>query len=100
MEGDRKPIVWMLLFGIIRHVLGIAGAWLASRGLIDADTHERLLSEGASQLVGYVLMALPIAWSIAQKLQVVRWLQTALHLDGSRKSLAEVPSAARSGFPL
>jgi len=89
MQEEKKPLIWMILFGVSRHVLGIAGAWLASRGLIDEDTHQRILSEGASQLVGYLLMLAPIAWSVAQKLQVVGWIRKALHMNASA-SLADV----------
>lgn len=91
MPEEKKPIVWMILFGVSRHLLGIAGAWLASRGLIDDDTHQRLMSEGASQLVGYALMLLPILWSVAQKFQMISWLRTAFHMNASTSSFADIP---------
>lgn len=80
---DKRPIYWMILFGVTRHALTVAGTWLVSRGLIDADTHQRLISEGATQLVGYLLMLAPVAWSVAQKYQIANWLRTALHLPGT-----------------
>lgn len=93
MPEEKKPIVWMILFGVSRHLLTIIGTWMVSRGLIDADTHERLVSEGAVQLAGIVLMALPVAWSVLQKVQVVSWLRTALHLTSSTP-IGEIPKAS------
>lgn len=73
-----KPVWWMILWGVVRHALTIAGAWLVSRGLIDADTQARLVSEGAAQIVGWALMLGPIAWSVAQKTQVWGWVVLAV----------------------
>jgi hypothetical protein len=101
MEDEKKPIIWMVLFGIARHVLGIVGTWLATRGLIDADTHARIVSEGATELVGYLLMLVPIVWSVMQKLQVMKWLKTALHLDDDTTTVNEIPTKAPgSSMPL
>lgn len=98
MTDEKKPILWMILFGISRHLLSIAGAWLASRGLIDAETHERILSEGASQLVGYIMMLVPIIWSVMQKFQVIARIKAALHLDAGA-TLAEVADEATTITP-
>jgi hypothetical protein len=95
-----KTVWWMILFGIVRHALGVIGAWLASRGLIDADTQDRLLSEGATQIVGWLLMLLPVLWSVAQKLQVTAWIRAALHIPSHAALLADVPEAAGSKVPL
>jgi len=78
MEG--KTVWWMVLWGVVRHVLAIGGAWLASRGLIDEDTHTRLVAEGATQIVGWLLMLLPIAWSVLQKKQAWGWVKKAFHM--------------------
>ena len=92
MESEKKPVFWMVLFGVIRHALSVVGTWLVARGLIDADTHERLLSEGTTQVLGYVLMLAPFIWSAAQKWQVWGWVKTALHLDPRSTSPGTVPS--------
>lgn len=94
MVDEKKPIVWMVILGVVRHVLSIAGTWMVSRGLIDADTHQRIMNEGAVQLVGYVLMLAPIAWSVMQKYQVWGWVKTALHLDERRMTVGAIPAAS------
>jgi hypothetical protein len=78
MESEKKPLYWMILFGIVRAALVALGTWLSTHGLIDADTHQRLISEGASQLVGYVLVAIPVIWSVLQKTQVYAWVKAAI----------------------
>jgi hypothetical protein len=91
---DQKTVWWMVLLGIVRHVLSIIGAWLVSRGLIDGDTHDRLMSEGAVQVAGWTLMALPLVWSVAQKLQAVRWIREALRIESRQALIADVPASA------
>lgn len=93
MNEDKKPIYWMVLFGIVRHLLGIAGGWLVAKGLIDTDTHDRLMSEGVTQVVGYLLMLVPIVWSVLQKKQVGQWLRTALHMP-PQATVGEIPAEA------
>lgn len=93
MESEKKPIIWMILFGVIRALLAWFGGKLQGWGVIDAETHNRLLTEGTAQVVSYLLLAAPIIWSVLQKLQVWGWVKTALHLT-SRTSAAEVPAIA------
>lgn len=95
MNDSRKPIYWMVLFGVVRHLLGLAGAWLLTRGLIDADTHQRMISEGASDVVGWLLVLAPVAWSVLQKFQVWRFIVTALHLSPRTSTASEVPAQAK-----
>lgn len=72
---------YMVLFAIVRHILGFVGTWLIARGVIDADTHMRLLSEGASDIVGWSIIAAVIAWSIVQKTQAWQRILAALHIN-------------------
>lgn len=91
MNDDKKTLAWMILFGIVRSALLWAGGWLQAHGLIDADTHQRIMSEGVTKVVSYLLFIAPVAWSIAQKWQAMAWVRTALHLDPHTTSPGEVP---------
>jgi hypothetical protein len=79
-SDDKKPLVYMILWGVVRHGLALAGMWLESHGLIDSQTHQRLLSEGVTEFVGYALMFASVAWSVLQKTQVWEWVKKSLHL--------------------
>lgn len=91
--NERRPLFWMILFGIVRHLLTVVGTYLLAHGLIDADTHARILGEGATKIVGWILLMIPFAWSWLQKSQVWGWVKTALHMR-STQSPNEVPIAA------
>ncbi len=93
---ESKDSVWwyMVLFGVIRHVMGLVGMWLHTRGLIDADTHKKVVDDGTTQVVAYILMAAPFIWSILQKSQVIAWVKKALHLTAAttpREALKAAP---------
>jgi hypothetical protein len=80
MDKDTKPLVWMIVFGVVRTVIAWVGGWMQNHGIIDPETHQRLLSEGVSQLVSWLFLAIPLVWTILQKTQVWGWVRTALHL--------------------
>lgn len=84
----------MILFGIVRALMAAFGGWLYGHGWIDPETHQRLISEGATRITGWVLMSIPLVWTVAQKWQVIGWVRTALHLDPKRYSVGDVPTAA------
>lgn len=90
MDSNQKPLYYMILFGVVRHVIGFIGVWMIEHKWIDTAIHERLMSEGVTQVVGYTLMAIPLIWSILQKTQVWGWVKKALHLPSSVPP-AEVP---------
>jgi|GEM_PF-2682715 len=50
--------------GVLRHVASAAGGVLVARGLIDEGT--------ANELVGAVMVIVPIVWSVLQKKGVVK----------------------------
>lgn len=93
-EDTKKPLIFMILFGIVRHVMFGVGMYLENRGLISPDTKDRMMSEGTATVVGYVLMIIPIAWSIAQKTQVWTWVRTALKINSSTIVPSDVPKMA------
>jgi hypothetical protein len=98
---SKKPIVWMILFGVVRHVFAYFGQWLETHGMIDPDTHQRLLSEGVTDTVGWLLVIAPVLWSVAQKLQAWEWVKTALHLKSDVTPVTEIPNiAAGPSLPL
>lgn len=78
----------LILSGVVRWVLTILGTWLVAKGLIDEDTKQALLSEGVSDVVGYVLMFLALVWSAFEKQKFVEWLRRALHLDPKPEVIA------------
>lgn len=78
MVNDKKPLYWMILFGIVRAALIYGGTKLEQHGLIDPDTKERLVSEGVSEVVGYLCIALGVLWSVLQKTQVFAWILAAI----------------------
>lgn len=91
--NSKKTVWWMILFGIVRHVLTIGGAWLVARGLIDEHTRARIVSEGVTDTVGWLLIAGAFAWSWLQKQQAWEWVRTALHLPNSTP-VSDVPKIA------
>lgn len=90
---EQKPLMWMIIFGIVRAALVFVGAKLQDWNVIDDVTRERLISDWAAQIVGYVLVFGAVLWSVIQKSQVWGWVLTALKLD-KRTEPKEVPTAA------
>lgn len=93
MDSDKKTVFWMILFGVVRSLLLWFGGKLQGWGVIDSETYGQLITEGTAQVVSYILLAGPIVWSVAQKLQVVEWLKTAFGMPSS-SSIAEIPQNA------
>lgn len=91
---EKKPLWWMIAFGIVRAAIAFLGGWLQGHGLIDADTNQRLLSEGVTQALSWIILAIPVIWSCLQKTQVWGWVKTALKLDDSRTTAADIPKIA------
>ena len=54
-----NPMVRDSASGILRHVLGLAGAYLATKGYLSADQ--------INMLIGMGLGGLPIVWSFVDK---------------------------------
>jgi len=100
MPDEKKPIYWMVLFGVCRWALGLIGMWLKTRGLIDDDTHRRMVSEGATDAAAYLLMLAPLVWTIAQKWQVIGWLKTALHMNAAQTPGDVVKNAPGPDMPV
>lgn len=73
---SKKPVVWMIVFGIVRHILFGIGVWLKARGLIDEETHQRMIGELVTDIVAWLFIMFPLLWSAAQKWQVFGWLRT------------------------
>jgi hypothetical protein len=75
--NDKRPLLWLIAFGVVRHTLVIVGMWLLRRGWIDAETHEQFADPGtAIRLLSWLLIVAPIGWSALQKWQVWGWLRT------------------------
>lgn len=91
--GDKSPLPRMILLGIVRHLLSMAGTALVAHGMMTPDVHERLVGSGAEELAGAIISAVPFVWSALQKSQMKQWLITALKLNPATP-LAQIPTAA------
>lgn len=62
-RGSFKPLIQMqsIVFGILRHVLGYAGAWATTNGFATADD----VQTGT----GAVVAIAAVAWSIVEKIR-------------------------------
>lgn len=96
----RHPVWWMILFGFVRHGLSILGTYLVTRGIIDSTTQERLVSEGATQVVGWIIIVIPFVWSWLQKRQAWGWVKTALHLTSTTKPSDVITAAPGPDRPI
>lgn len=94
MDDGKKPLIYMIVFGIVRAFLAWASGYAAGHNWIDPTTHTRLLSEGAATTATWILAAVPVIWTVLQKTQVWGWVKTALQLDPRRTSPGDVPSVA------
>ncbi len=92
MVEEKKPIIWMILFGIVRALLVWLAAKLQDHGLIDAETQGRIINEGTAQVVGYVILGCVMIWSALQKKQVMGWVRTALGLDPKAANPGDIPT--------
>lgn len=77
----NKTWWYMVLWGIVRAVLAFVGGRLSDKGLIDAETHQRLLSEGVTDVVGWLILFIVMFWTVFQKSQVFQRILTAIHLQ-------------------
>lgn len=57
------------LGAIFRWALTIVFTWLVSKGVIAAADADKFIGGFAAELVGYVVVALPLLWSFWQKIQ-------------------------------
>lgn len=57
------------LGAIFRWALTIVFTWLVSKGVLAADEAEGFVNGFAVELVGWVVVALPLLWSFWQKIQ-------------------------------
>lgn len=91
--------VWTnILAGLIRHALGIVGAWLVTKSYIDQQVHDDLLSKGTEQIVGLLLAGFAVAWSSRAKLY--EWVKLKVARDAApNASLAQI-SATTDALPV
>ena len=99
MKND-KAVWWMILFGIIRHLLTALGTYLVARGIIDSSTHERLVGEGTTEVVGWIIIIVPFVWSWLQKKHAWGWVKTALHLSSTTPAAAVVTASPGPDIPI
>ena len=97
---SRRPLVWMILFGIVRAALIYVGAKLEEWNMIDGSTRERLISDGAAQVVGYLLVFVGIGWSALQKTQVWGRVRTALHPDSNTTPSEALTASSGPDMPI
>ncbi len=101
----EKMWVRAVLGGLIRALVAWVGGWLFGHGLIDADTHERLLSEGMTDILGAALFLIAFGWSWLNKTKFVAKIKAALHLPadssvGLFKATVEKEAPKASQVPL
>ena len=80
-------LVKLILLGMIRHGLGLLGLWMVEHGWIDQPLVDRLMADGPAQVLGALLIALSILWSVIQKTNFWHWFEEA------RKAPANTPVA-------
>jgi hypothetical protein len=80
---DKKPLIFMIVFGLVRAALAWASGYVAGHGWIDADTHQRLLSEGTANVASFIVGLIPVVWTVLQKTQVWGWMKTRMHFSSS-----------------
>jgi hypothetical protein len=96
-----KGVVWiMILFGFVRAALIYVGTRLESHGIIEHETFVQLIGEGATQIVGYLVIGLSLAWTVLQKKQVFGWLKTAPKMDKSSTPRDVIEAAPGPDKPL
>lgn len=75
--NSLRTLALMILFGITRAGLAWLGGWLNAHGVSDEGMLSFLLNDETAKNVSAALLSLlPVAWTVAQKLQVMGWLKT------------------------
>lgn len=98
MSDEKKPIYWMILFGIVRTFLARYSGEI--EWLVGHDTFTWLVAHGIDSIVSWLIFAIPVAWTILQKMQVVGWLKTALHMNASQTPGDVVKNAPGPNLPV
>ncbi len=79
--NDKRTIIWMILFGLVRTFLARWSAQLES--VLGHDVYVWLVAHGVESIVEWIIFGVPLAWSVLQKLQVIGWLKTALFMKSN-----------------
>lgn len=78
------------LGAIFRWALTIVFTWLVSKGVLAADEAEGFVNGFAVELVGWVVVALPLLWSFWQKFRAKQAFEAAraTHMNASDDTVA------------
>lgn len=85
-------MIWKeLLLSAVRFLLGILAGWLMRSKIIDADLADRLLNQGAQDIVGWLVVGAGLLWIWFKNRRQAAAVKTALALPAGT-TLAELKS--------